>query len=315
MSDSSIIYVDNISLRYKIRNGFFRWFEHTPFSHVTFDVKRGETLGVIGSNGCGKSTLLRLLAGIVKPTSGKIVCDKKIKRSLLTLGLGFRPDLSGRENAVLGMMLQGVNRAEAIEMADDVCNFTELGDFFEQPVKTYSVGMRARLGFATSIKSNVDVLLVDEVLSVGDANFKKKAEKALLEKINSDLTVIFVSHDIGQIKKICNRTVWLHDGAVKIIDETEHVAEHYSAYIKDKGEKIFTNELTEEYIKKVDGIIKNLEFKGKSCEIIDTLRDTAVYFEKRNLKKSYVLMAIAAKIRPNGPFIKKRIDYYKSIIE
>ncbi len=173
----TILAAQDVRLCYRRRSGFLKWFEHTALASISFELKRGEILGILGRNGCGKSTLLRLLAGLIEPTSGKIICDMQTRRALLTLGLGFRPDLSGRDNALLSAMLQGATKGKALETLQGIHEFSELGAFYDQPVKTYSAGMRARLGFATAIKTEVDVLLIDEVLSVGDVNFKKKPKR------------------------------------------------------------------------------------------------------------------------------------------
>jgi lipopolysaccharide transport system ATP-binding protein len=230
MRQENVLETRNVILRYRTRSGFFKWFEHTALCGISFELKKGEILGVLGRNGCGKSTLLRLLAGLVEPTSGKILCEKNTRRALLTLGLGFRSDLSGRDNALLSAMLQGATKAEALESLSEIHEFSELGVFFDQPVKTYSSGMRARLGFATAIKTEVDVLLIDEVLGVGDFQFRKKAEATLKEKFNGSQTVVFVSHNADQVKNLCDRAIWLKDGTVKNIGDSEAVAESYFQY-------------------------------------------------------------------------------------
>lgn len=221
----------DVSLCYKTRSGFLKKFEHLALSHISFALKSGEILGVLGRNGSGKSTLLRLLAGLVEPTSGEIICTKNIRRALLALGPGFRPDLSGRDNAMLAAMLQGANKLEAINALPEIHEFSELGKFFDQPVKTYSAGMRARLGFSTALLTQVDVLLVDEVLSVGDAHFKKKAEKAMLDKLNGEQTVVFVSHNLAQVNELCGRAIWLADGQIKHEGSAEDVTELYQANV------------------------------------------------------------------------------------
>lgn len=227
MLHENILEIKNVTLRYRSRSGFLKRFEHTALNGISFELKKGEILGVLGRNGCGKSTLLRILAGLVDPTSGEIICAKETRRALLTLGLGFRPDLSGRDNAVLSAMLQGATKAEALESLPDIHEFSELGVFFDQPVKTYSSGMRARLGFATALKTEVDILLIDEVLGVGDFQFRKKAEATLKEKLNGRQTVVFVSHSADQVKDLCDRAIWIKDGIVKNIGDSESVSQSY----------------------------------------------------------------------------------------
>ena len=228
----TILAVENVSLRYKGRTGIIKTFEHEALKEISFELARNETLGIVGRNGCGKSTLLRILAGLVKPTSGEIVCDSGIRRALLAVGAGFLRELSGRDNAILSVMLQGFSKAEALAHLPEIKEFSELGKFFDQPVRTYSAGMRSRLGFSTAMLTKVDVLLIDEVLSVGDARFKKKAEEALLERVSGKNTVVLVSHRSDQVKTLCDRVVWLHDGVIEDQGETERVIERYLEFIK-----------------------------------------------------------------------------------
>lgn len=223
----NILTVQNVRFRYRTRTGFLKRFEHTALKDISFSIRQGETIGVLGRNGCGKSTLLKILAGLMEPTSGRVICDRNIKRALLTLGLGFRLDLSGRDNAILSTMLQGATKMQALQQLEEIHNFSELGDFFNQPVRTYSAGMRSRLGFSTAIKTDVDVLLIDEVLSVGDAGFRKKAEEVMLERINGRQTVVFVSHSAEQVQKLCRRSVWLENGLIKSIGNTEDILNLY----------------------------------------------------------------------------------------
>ncbi len=226
MPNDNVIELNNISLSYKTRLAFFRHQTFKALDNISFTVKRGETFGIVGNNGSGKSTLLKVLAGIYQPDSGTIIKNCK-SISLLTLGLGFDNQLSGKDNAIISTMLLGATRKQALHLLDKIVSFSELGDFIEQPVKTYSSGMRARLGFSVAISMNVDLLIIDEVLGVGDAKFKQKAEQIMLNKINSDQTVVLVSHSEGAIKKLCSRVLWLEQGKVKMIDETNKVYEQY----------------------------------------------------------------------------------------
>ncbi|MCB1843547.1 MAG: ABC transporter ATP-binding protein [Halioglobus sp.] len=199
--------------------------QHHVLNEVSLKVYEGETLGIIGRNGVGKTTMLRIMAGILAPNSGEIRIAPGKTASLLTLGLGFRDELSGRDNALLAAMLQGSSRKEAAAFLEEIKAFSELEDSFELPVKNYSAGMRARLGFTTALMTHVDILLVDEVLSVGDAQFRGKAQAAMKERITGDQTVVFVSHMADQVKSLCNRVIWLEDGrifqqgdAVEVVD-------------------------------------------------------------------------------------------------
>lgn len=228
-----ILEAKNISLTYKSSaRGFFSRFTHQALKNISFDIKRGETIGILGKNGGGKSTLLRILAGIINPTSGEVVCAPNTTRALLTLGLGFMPNISGRENAMYSAMLQGVSRKQAKAALPDIEEFTELGEFFDQPVDTYSSGMRARLGFATAMYTHVDILFIDEVLSVGDAHFRKKAEAAMLSKLTGDQTCVFVSHNSDQVNKVCSRAIWIDEGVIKEQGDTATVAHHYNLFMQ-----------------------------------------------------------------------------------
>lgn len=224
-----ILRAENISLTYKSgKKGFFSGFEHQALKEISFDLMEGETIGILGRNGGGKSTLLRILAGIVNPTSGQVICAPSITRALLTLGLGFMPNISGRENALYSAMLQGMPRKKAKSLLSQIENFAELGEFFEQPVDTYSSGMKARLGFATAIYTDVDILFIDEVLSVGDAHFRQKAESAMISKLHGEQTCVFVSHNSDQVNKVCSRAIWIDEGIIKEQGDTATVAHHYN---------------------------------------------------------------------------------------
>lgn len=228
-----ILAAQNVSLTYKSSNkGFFSKFTHQALKDVSFDLAKGETLGILGKNGGGKSTLLRILAGIINPSSGSVVCAPTTTRALLTLGLGFIPNVSGRENAVYSAMLQGASRKQAKSILNEIAEFTELGEFFDQPVDTYSSGMKARLGFATAMYTQVDILFIDEVLSVGDAHFRKKAEAAMLSKLTGEQTCVFVSHNSDQVNKVCNRAIWIDEGIIKEQGDTATVAHHYNLFMQ-----------------------------------------------------------------------------------
>jgi len=226
-----LLKAEDLKFSYYSRIWGFKRLDFPVLKGLDFEVRRGETLGVLGRNGCGKSSLLRILNGVIAPTGGSLSHPAKITRILLTLGLGFDKDLSGRDNAMLSAMLQGYDRKQARASLEEIKEFSELGDFFERPVKTYSSGMKSRLGFSTAMKTEVDLLLIDETLSVGDQSFSKKAEKAMMEKINSEQTVIFVSHSGRQVNKVCSRALWLEDGVIKAEGDTRDVSKEYKRFM------------------------------------------------------------------------------------
>jgi lipopolysaccharide transport system ATP-binding protein len=189
-------------------------------------VAAGETVGIIGRNGCGKSTLLKVVAGIFKPDSG-VLARNCSSVSLLSLSLGFDPELTGRENAILAGMLQGATREQVEQGLDEILAFSELGSFVDEPIKTYSTGMRARLGFSVAITLKTELLLIDEILGVGDAYFRQKAERAMVERISSDQTVLMVSHSLPLTLRLCNRVIWVDKGCVREQGEPATVIEHY----------------------------------------------------------------------------------------
>jgi len=223
-----IMSVKDIRFTYVTRVGMFKRFVHCALDGISFGLRKGETLGILGRNGSGKSTLLRLLAGVVDPSSGEVECAPETTRALLTLGLGFRSDLSGSDNAVLSAMLQGSSKDEAVAALPSIKEFSELGSFFEQPVKTYSAGMRSRLGFATAMNTNVDVLLIDEALGAGDAHFRQKATDAMANRIKNSETVVLVSHNGSEVQQLCDRALWLEHGVIRMEGNAQVVGEKYN---------------------------------------------------------------------------------------
>ena len=225
---SLLLELDNVCLDY--HPGKSRP-DQLVLDQVSLKLYRGETLGVIGKNGCGKTTILRVMAGILAPTSGVVKARAGVTASLLTIGLGFRADLSGRNNALLSAMLQGSSRADAESLLEEIKDFSELGESFEEPVKSYSSGMRARLGFTTALITHVDILLVDEILSVGDAHFRQKAQSAMKDRIGGDQTVVFVSHNDPQVKDLCDRAIWLNEARIAAQGDVSDVLVEYRKYI------------------------------------------------------------------------------------
>ena len=231
-NEQSMLELNNVSLSYRSKKTTFEHGVHSVLDSVSLTLTEGETLGVIGKNGCGKTTILRLMAGILAPTHGKVIQRAGASSALLSIGVGFKPQLSGRDNAVISAMLQGSTQQQAKAFLDDIKEFSELGDSFEEPVKTYSSGMISRLGFTTALMTHVDIMFIDEVLSVGDAQFRQKAEPALKERIQGKQTVVFVSHSSSQINALCDRAIWLNDAKIGAEGNTAEVLAEYDLHIK-----------------------------------------------------------------------------------
>lgn len=198
---------------------------------VSFAVPKGEILGIVGKNGSGKSTMLRAIAGIFSPDSGTIDL-KGNSVSLLSIGVGFQPKLTGRENIVLSGMLLGFSEEQVRAKMDEIIEFANLGDFIDMPVKTYSSGMHSKLAFSVTAILEADIMLIDEVLSVGDAKFKKKSYNKMKELIsNEDRTVLIVSHSSETLQELCTSVLWLHEGEMKMIGKPEEVLPAYDKFM------------------------------------------------------------------------------------
>ncbi len=200
---------------------------------ISFYVREGEILGIIGKNGSGKSTTLNALAGIFSPDSGTIdLHDHSI--SLLSIGVGFQREMTGRENIVLSGMLLGFSEEQVREKEAEIIEFAELGDFIDKPVRTYSSGMYSKLAFSITAILETDIMLIDEVLSVGDQKFKKKSYNKMRKLIsNKDRTVVIVSHSLDTLSKLCDTVMWMHDGQIKRIGEPGPVLEEYVAFMEN----------------------------------------------------------------------------------
>ncbi len=197
---------------------------------ISLKVKQGECLGIIGRNGSGKSTLLSLILGTIYPTKGDIKVSQKIT-PLLELGAGFHPDLTGRENILINGILLGFTKDEITKRMENVITFSEIKEFIDMPVRTYSSGMYLRLAFSVAIHTDPRLLLIDEVLAVGDEVFQKKSKAALSNLIRGGVTTIFVSHSLDNIKEICNWAIWLDAGEVRTEGKPEKVVEDYLRYL------------------------------------------------------------------------------------
>ncbi len=230
---SVIVEVHNVGVCSRQRTGVLRYQRFWGLEDVSFEIRAGETLGIIGANGAGKSTLLRLLARVTEPDRGRIVWRRNMTSSLLALNVGFRPELSGRNNAIISGLLLGLKLKETTGLLDKIRDFSELGDFFDQPAGTYSTGMRARLGFAVAIHADRDLLLIDEVLGVGDESFRLKSQQAMREKIRGDKTVVLVSHSMEAIRELCDRVIWIDKGRSVGSGDANQVIEAYSGAVRE----------------------------------------------------------------------------------
>ena len=208
----AVLRLSRVGLSFSQRRGLFKRERLVVLRDIDLNLRRGETLGVIGRNGCGKSSLMRVMAGILAPSSGSLQVAPETTRAVLAIGLGFRNELSGRDNAYLSAVLQGVGSREARANLSRIRDFAELGEAFERPVATYSAGMRARLGFASALMTRVDILFIDEVLAVGDAAFRHKAAEALKARIRGEQTVVLVSHNMADIRALSDRVAWIDGG-------------------------------------------------------------------------------------------------------
>ena len=199
---------------------------HTVLKDIDLKINKGETVALIGTNGSGKSTLLKLMTKIYYPTSGRLKTNGKLT-SLLELGAGFHPDFSGRENIYFNASIFGLSKKEINEKLDEIIEFSELEEFIDNPVRTYSSGMYMRLAFSVAINVNADILLIDEILAVGDQHFQEKCYSKLYELKDSDTTVVIVSHDLESIRKLCDRAIWIYEGKVRMDGKCGDVIDEY----------------------------------------------------------------------------------------
>lgn len=236
-----MIQVQDVSMRFKMSNdkitsikelvtqtlrGKVQYNEFWALHDVNFEVKKGEVIGIIGRNGAGKSTILKIISGIMKPTTGNVVRYGNIV-PMLELGSGFDYDLTGRENIFLNGAILGYSKEFLYEKYDEILAFSELGDFIHMPIRNYSSGMLMRLAFSIATVVNPEILIVDEILSVGDENFQEKSHARMLELMSGGTTVLFVSHSLKQIREMCNRVVWLDGGTVRMFGDVETVCDAY----------------------------------------------------------------------------------------
>ena len=241
MGKKIVIRVEDVTMRFRINSdkilslkefvttalrGKLRYDEFTALSHVSFEVRKGETLGLIGRNGAGKSTMLKVISGILKPTEGKVEVQGNVV-PMLELGSGFDFDLTGRENVFLNGAILGYSERFLTEKYEEIVAFSELEQFMDTPIRNYSSGMLARLAFSVATVVKPEILIVDEILSVGDAAFQEKSRGRMLELMGGGTTVLFVSHSIEQIREMCSHVIWLDHGTVRADGAAQDVCKAY----------------------------------------------------------------------------------------
>ena len=237
----TMIEVSDVSMRFRMNTdrilslkefvttalkGKLHYEEFTALNHVSFEVRKGETLGLIGHNGAGKSTMLKVISGILKPTEGHVTCHGNVV-PMLELGSGFDMELTGKENIFLNGAILGYSEEFLNEKYEEIAAFSELGRFLDMPIRNYSSGMLARLAFSVATVVNPEILIVDEILAVGDAAFQAKSRQRMMEMMGGGTTVLFVSHNLSQIREMCNRVVWLEHGTVKMVGPAQEVCDAY----------------------------------------------------------------------------------------
>lgn len=245
---------------------------------VSFDIKKGEAIGLIGHNGCGKSTLLKLLTKIIYPDSGTINMNGRVS-SLIELGAGFHPDMSGRENIYTNASIFGLTKKEIDRRLDTIIKFSELEEFIDNPVRTYSSGMYMRLAFSVAINVDADILLIDEILAVGDANFQAKCFNKLRELKSSGTTIVIVTHDTGTVQRFCDKVIWLNDGVIVGFGKSIEIVDKYLSYMNEK----FLENINNENIHSED-IVDNQNESDKDNEddLSIDYQDSEEDFEKEN---------------------------------
>ena len=241
-----MIDIKNVSMKFNlgiekdfsIKQGFVNFFSGKKkkkkeffwaLKDISFHVDRGEVIGIVGSNGAGKSTLLKVISGVMKPTEGKVAVNGNIS-PMIELGAGFDPELTARENIYLNGAILGYSKELLDEKYDEIVEFSELKDFLEVPVKNFSSGMTAKLAFSIATIVDPEILIVDEILSVGDMRFQEKSKNKMMSMINGGTTVLYVSHSVESIKAICTKAVWLEHGEVQMIGNVDEVCDAYMKF-------------------------------------------------------------------------------------
>lgn len=249
--ESLAIHLESVGIRYRryrkrlmtLKDHAVSFFRGARYEHfwalrdIELSVPRGSTLGVVGANGSGKSTLLKAICGVLPPTTGQVRSRGRIA-PLLELGGGFNAELTGRENIFLNGAIMGLSHAEMEEKIERIIDFAEIGDFIDVPIQNYSSGMRGRLGFAVATDIDPDILLLDEVLSVGDASFRRKAVERMESFFTSDKTIVVVTHDLGQIQRLCDRAIFIDKGHIAARGDVDEVLEAYRQWVAEHDQAL-----------------------------------------------------------------------------
>lgn len=248
----NMIMVENVSMNFRMINDkvqslkeyFVAFLRHRlqykeliVLENISFQVKKGEVVGIIGRNGAGKSTLLKIISGVLKPTSGKVITNGTIV-PMLELGSGFDVELSGRENIFLNGAILGYEEEFLKEKYEEIVEFSELGEFINMPIRNYSSGMLMRLAFSIATIVQPEILIVDEILAVGDEGFQRKSKEKMKKLMEKGTTVLFVSHSLAQIEEMCDKVIWIENHRIKEIGNTKEVCERYSEYWLSRGKEM-----------------------------------------------------------------------------
>ncbi|MED0671852.1 ABC transporter ATP-binding protein [Aneurinibacillus aneurinilyticus] len=303
MSSEALISVKDVSKMYQIydrpqdrlkqslwrKKRFYR--EFWALQDVSFEIKKGETVGIIGRNGSGKSTLLQIIAGTLSSTTGEVSVNGRVA-ALLELGSGFNPEFTGRENIFLNGAILGINREEMNRRFQDIVEFADIGDFIDQPVKTYSSGMFVRLAFSVAVHSEPDILIVDEALSVGDALFQHKCMAKIKSMVKQGVTLLFVSHSPEAVRSLCEKGIWLQNGKVKMIDKAVNVSNSYLNEVFLEQNRLTVEQIVEDRKNRTELVELTIPTEVEERNVIeeattDISKSTAVtidYIEIRNSK-------------------------------
>lgn len=280
-----------------------RYEERWVIKDISFNVKKGEAIGLIGENGCGKSTMLKMLTRIMYPDSGTIEMKGRVS-SLLELGAGFHPDLSGRENIYINASIFGLNKKEIDKRINEIISFSELEDYIDNPVRTYSSGMYMRLAFSVAINVNAEILLIDEILAVGDVNFQNKCFNKMQEIKRKGTTIILVSHSTDQIESICDRSIWIHDGYIKADGPCRDVHKQYLKFMGKQRHDYKNEEQTSEFLDNdsSEAPLSDSQTESTDTPIVNSLHNSgdSIRYKERGRGNGYAKIVFINSYDQNG---------------